>query len=132
MNTVQAVLPTMRAKGGGSIVNIGTTAMFDFNKNHTPYIAAKGAHLALTRGLATDLGADNIRVNMVSPGKIWTDRKSPQPDDFVPVARTRTPLGRNANADDVAGAVVFFASDLSRFITGVNLPVCGGFIMEGG
>jgi 3-oxoacyl-[acyl-carrier protein] reductase len=134
VNTVKAVLPAMRAQKRGSIVNIGTTSLYEGveDRKHTAYIAAKGALLALTHGLANDLGKDGIRVNMVSPGLTWRDRDQAQPENWAPEHRARTPLGRMANADDVAGAVVFYVSDLSAFVTGTHLPVCGGLVMAVG
>jgi 3-oxoacyl-[acyl-carrier protein] reductase len=132
VNATRAVLPTMRSRQCGSIVNLGTTSLLEMNDQQTPYIAGKGALLALTRGLARDLGPDGIRVNMVSPGTTWTDRERSQPDDFFPERRERTPMGRLVTAQEVAGAVVFFAADLSSFVTGVHLPVCGGMVMNGG
>jgi 3-oxoacyl-[acyl-carrier protein] reductase len=132
IHMVKAALPNMRNRKSGSIINIGTTSLSSMNFQQTPYIVGKGALLALTRGLARDLGPDNIRVNLVSPGTTWVDRTRPQPDDFAMEPRSQTPMGRLPNASEVAGAVVFFASDLSAFITGVHVPVCGGMVMNGG
>lgn len=128
----RAVLPDMRARRFGRIVNVGTTSLYELNERHTPYISAKGALLAFTRGLARDLGPDGICVNYVSPGLTWRDRTRPQPEDFGPRHRARTPLGRNPTADDVAKAILFLCSDLAGFITGVHLPVCGGLVMQVG
>lgn len=129
---VRAVLPDMRARRAGRIVNIGTTSLYELNERHTPYISAKGALLAFTRGLARDLGPDGICVNYVSPGLTWRDRTRPQPADFGPRHRARTPLGRNPTADDVAKAILFLCSDLAGFVTGVHLPVCGELVMQVG
>lgn len=128
----RAVLPDMRSRGRGRIVNVGTTSLYDLNERHTPYISAKEALLGLTRGLARDLGPDGITVNYVSPGLTWRDPEQPQPDTFGPRHRARTPLGRNPNADDIAKTILYFCSDLADFVTGVHVPVCGGLVMQVG
>ena len=127
----RAALPPMRAGRWGRIVLLGTTAMYELNQGHTPYLAAKGAMLALTRGRARDLGPDGITVNMVSPSLVWTG-EGPTPPDFGAAHRARGALGRLVTADDVAGAVVFLASPLAAAITGVQLPVSGGGPMHVG
>lgn len=127
----RAALPAMRDARWGRVVLLGTTAMYELNQGHAPYVAAKGAMLALTRALARDLGPDNVTVNMVSPGLVWTG-DGPAPDDFGEAHRARTALGRLATADDVAGAVVFLAGPLGDAVTGVQLPVSGGSPMHVG
>lgn len=127
----RAALPPMRAARWGRIVLLGTTSMYELNQGHTPYIAAKGAMLALTRGLARDVGGDGITVNMVSPSLVWTGDGTP-PADFEAAHRSRSALGRLATPRDVAGAVVFLASPLADGITGVQLPVSCGSPMHVG
>lgn len=129
--TVRAVLPDMRRARAGKIVNVGTTSLYDLNERHTPYISAKGALLAFTRGLARDLGPDNIAVNYVSPGLTWREDR-PQPEDFGPRHRARAAMGRNPDAVDVARVILFCCSDLASFVTGVHLPACGGLVMQVG
>jgi len=129
-NCCQAVLPTMVQQRYGRIINIGTTCMYDLNDASAPYITAKGGMVTMTRSLARDYGKFNITANMVTPGLVWTDLTNPQPVPHPSVHAQRTPLGRIANADDLAKACVFFASELADFITGVNLPVCGGMMMQ--
>lgn len=90
--------------------------------NDAGYNAAKGGVLQLTRYLATTL-APRTRVNAVSPGGIWRN----QPAAFHRRYRARTPLGRMATEEDLKGAVAFLASDLSRYVTGHNLVVDGGW-----
>ena len=131
-NCIRAVLPYMRKQKQGSIVNIGTASLYEGieDRCHTPYTSAKGALLALTHGLANDLGKDGIRVNMVSPAICWTQRPKLQPKSFFPDHRKRIPLlDRNVEAADVAKVIMFYASDLSGFVTGTHLPVCGGLVM---
>jgi NAD(P)-dependent dehydrogenase (short-subunit alcohol dehydrogenase family) len=100
------------------------------NYAHAPYITAKGALVTLTRSLARDYGKFNITANMVTPGLTWTDLEAPQPSPHPSPHAQRAPLGRVTTADDVAKACVFFASDLADFVTGANLPVCGGLVMQ--
>ncbi|MCC6169367.1 MAG: SDR family oxidoreductase [Caldilineaceae bacterium] len=130
-NTVRAVLPSMKATKWGRIINIGTTSMYTLNLDHTPYISAKGALLAMTRGLATDLGSHNICVNMISPGLVNPGPGTP-PEGWGQPHVSRTALGRNPTAIDVAGAVVFLASPLADAITGAHIPVCSGMLMHVG
>ncbi|MBC8231075.1 SDR family oxidoreductase [bacterium] len=129
-NCCQAVLPTMMSQRYGRIINIGTTSMWELNEAHAPYITAKGALVTMTRALARDYGKFNITANMVTPGLVWTNLTEPQQSPHPSPHAARTPLGRIANADDIAKACVFFASELADFITGVNLPVCGGMLMQ--
>lgn len=129
-NCCQAVLPTMAGQHYGRIINIGTTSIWDLNEAHAPYITAKGALVTLTRSLARDYGRFNITANMVTPGLVWTNLDAPQPAAHPSPHAQRAPLGRITTADDVAKACVFFASELADFITGANLPVCGGLIMQ--
>lgn len=130
-NTVRAVLPAMRARRWGRIINIGTTSMYELNTNHTPYITAKGALLAFTRGLARDLGSDNILVNMISPGLVYSGDGLP-PSGWGEPHASRTALGRNPTAREVAGAVTFLASPFADAVTGIQLPVACGLVMQVG
>jgi 3-oxoacyl-[acyl-carrier protein] reductase len=130
-HTVRAVLPGMKERHWGRIITIGTTSMYELNQHHTPYIAAKGALLALTRGLARDLGPDNICVNMVSPGLIYSGDGLP-PSDWGQPHAARTAMGRNPSAWEVAGAVAFLSSPWADAITGVQIPVSCGLLMQAG
>lgn len=122
----------LRASSSGSIVNIGSiyglhgpdwtlyedTAM----ANPAAYAVSKGGLLQLTRWLATTL-APNVRVNSICPGGIVRD----QPESFVKRYEARTPLGRMASEDDFRGAIAYLASDMSKYVTGQNLSVDGGW-----
>ena len=83
----------------------------------------------MTRHLAAELGPHNITVNMVSPGYTVTERQTPHNDDYLVDYLAHTPMGRYLRADEVAGAVVFMASDQAAFVTGANLPLSGGKVM---
>lgn len=128
----RAVVPAMRAQGGGSIVNIASINAIRGNLELTAYAASKGGMTAMTRVLAMELAPDNIRVNALCPGTVDT----PMNDQYLASVQDREaamdmlvakhPLGRIATADDVAWAALFLASDRASFITGVSLPVDGG------
>lgn len=124
-------LPQLRSRRRGRVILLGSTSMYELNREHTPYIAAKGALLALTRGLARDLGPDGVTVNMVSPSLVWTGEGEP-PAEFYQAHAARSALGRIPTAEEVAGAVVFLASPLAGAITGAHIPVSCGSPMHVG
>ena len=128
----RAVVPTMRAQGGGTIVNVASINAIRGNLELTAYGASKGGMAGMTRVMAMELAPDNIRVNALCPGTVDT----PMNDEYLaavedPKATTemlvaKHPMGRIATADDVAWAALFLASDRASFITGVSLPIDGG------
>ena len=122
----RAVAPGMRERKWGRIVNILSMALHGLPRSMAAYSTAKGALHSFTQALAVDLGPDNITVNAVSPGWIPVERHGPGTLPGRTATAARTPLGHLGTPDDVAGAVLFFASDLANFITGVEIPVCGG------
>ena len=125
----RAVLPAMKARGGGRIVNISSGVAFKGNPWFAHYVASKGAVLSLTRALATELGRHNVLVNSVAPGFTLSDGVVGNP---ALVAGAREPslrgrvLARDMMPSDVVGAVAFFAGPDSAFITGQTLVVDGG------
>lgn len=124
--TSRAVAPGMRERKWGRIVNILSMALHGQPRSMAAYSTAKGALHSFTQALAVDLGPDNITVNAVSPGWIPVERHGPSTLPGRAATAARTPLGHLGTPDDVAGAVLFLASDLANFITGVEIPVCGG------
>lgn len=130
-HTTQAVVPLMKARRSGCIVNIGSTAGIRPRPGLTWYNASKGAVNLLSKSMAAELGSDGIRVNAVCPVMSPTaliEQFLGVPD--TPEARAKVvagiPLGRMSTPEDVAEATLYLASDAARFITGVELPVDGG------
>lgn len=128
----KALLPQMRARGGGSIVNIGSIEGLAANPWHTAYCGAKAAVHGFTRAMAVDLGDDGIRCNAIAPGWINSDLSDQYIDAQADPAQARAgllkmhPVGRIGAPADIGGAVVFLASDAASFITGQVLVVDGG------
>ena len=128
----KGLTPLLRAADSASIINIASIyGMFgpDWSlyegtamSNPAAYGASKGGLIQFTRWLATTIAPD-IRVNAISPGGVFRN----QPEAFVQRYIAKTPLGRMAAEDDFCGAVAYFASDMSRYVTGQNLVVDGGF-----
>jgi NAD(P)-dependent dehydrogenase (short-subunit alcohol dehydrogenase family) len=129
---VREAAPALAASGHGAVINIGSTygivgpqpRLYEGTDlgNPAAYAASKGGLLQLTRWMATVL-APAVRVNAITPGGVWRQ----QPDTFVHRYEALTPLGRMATEEDFKGAVVYLASDLSRYVTGHNLVVDGGW-----
>jgi gluconate 5-dehydrogenase len=125
--------PRMKEHGGGSIINITSIAAELGLPNNPAYVSAKGALKQLTRSLAFDLGPYGIRVNNLGPGYFHTDmanRSWSDPERREARAR-RTLLGRWGEPEDLAGAIVFLASDASRYMTGQDLYIDGGWLAKG-
>lgn len=129
--TAQAAAPDMRAGKWGRIVNVLSIAAHDYPKGMGAYTTAKGAFASFTRAMAVEMGAWNVTVNSVSPGWIPVERHGPKTLPGRMVTAARTPMGHLGVPDDVAHAVAFLASDLAGFITGVEVPVCGGVHLIG-
>jgi len=126
------VIPHMVRNGGGSIINTGSGWSVKGGPRAVAYCAAKGAVLNLTRAMAIDHGRQNIRVNCVCPGDIDTPmladecRQLAQDHNQFMTEAANRPLGRIGSAGEVADAVLFLASDMSKWVTGAALVVDGG------
>lgn len=129
----QAVLPTMLEQKSGSIVCISSVSAQRGGGilGGPHYSAAKAGVLGLARAMAREYGGSNIRVNCVTPGLIATDiNKGKIPEDKRQGILEGIPLARIGEPNDVAGCVVFLASDLSKYCTGVTLDVNGGMLIH--
>ncbi|WP_081744969.1 3-oxoacyl-ACP reductase, partial [Arthrobacter sp. H14] len=131
LNTVQQALPGMRGQRFGRIINIGTNLFQNPVVPYHDYTAAKAALLSLTRTLAKDLGQHNIAVNMVSGGLLrTTDASAGTPEEVFEYIAASTPLGKVTTPAEFADAILFFASPWGRSVTGQNLVVDGGLVMD--
>ena len=127
LNLIQALTPHMKNESFGRIINIGTNLVQNPVVPYHDYTMAKAALLGLTRTFAKDLGPMNITVNMVSGGLLkTTDASAATPDFVFDAIAEMTPLQKVTTIQDFSDAVLFFASEQSRSITGQNLTVDGG------
>ncbi|MFG0250554.1 MAG: SDR family NAD(P)-dependent oxidoreductase [Phycisphaeraceae bacterium JB051] len=124
--TSQHAAKIMMTHGGGAIVNVGSNTAQRAIRGRCDYIAAKGGVEAMTRALALELGPKKIRVNVVSPGYINTNRWETLPAEHVVRRRDNLPLDNEATTQDVADAVFYMASPQARAITGTILTVDAG------
>ena len=128
LNACQAFGALLRERGG-AVVNVASQAALVSLPEQAAYTASKGAVAALTRSLAIDWAGHGVRVNAVAPGFTITPMTEAffENETFTRAATRRIPLGRLLRADEIAGAIVFLASPLASAITGVVLPVDGGW-----
>jgi NAD(P)-dependent dehydrogenase (short-subunit alcohol dehydrogenase family) len=129
----QAVLPAMRAAGSGSIICVSSVSAQRGGGilGGPHYSAAKAGVLGLARAMAREFGIDGIRVNCVTPGLIATDiNKGLIPEDRMKGILEQIPLNRIGEPADVAGCIVFLASPLAKYCTGVTLDVNGGMLIH--
>ena len=125
---MRAVIPSMVQSGGGSIVNVASVAALVGMTGSIPYQASKAAVLGLTRGAAVSYGRDGIRVNAICPGLVVTGMTQSASAESVEAMKAKIPLGRDGQPEEISATVVFLASDESSYITGVALPIDGGFV----
>lgn len=125
----RAVLPHMRATGGGSIINIGSVLSLLGARNRVAYSASKGAVMAMTKAMALDHAAENIRVNCIAPGIVATEMVEKFNTDEAARRRREAmhPMGRFGQPEEIASAAVFLASDESGWTTGSVITVDGGY-----
>jgi 3-oxoacyl-[acyl-carrier protein] reductase len=130
LNTVQAALPHFRAQGGGSVVNISTNLVYNPVVPYHDYTAAKAGLVGLTRTMAHELGRHGVRVNLVAGGLLkTTDASAATTDEVFDFVAQGTPLRRTISPEEFAEATLFFASPLSRVVTGQSISVDGGLTM---
>jgi len=127
----QAVLPALKKRTQGSIINIASDLVARPTIPYHEYTTAKSALIGFSRNLAAELGPLGIRVNCVAPGLVYpTDASLKTKEYFKEMIIAQTPLRRIAAPEDVAGPVLFLASDWSNFMTGQTLYVDGGLVMK--
>jgi 3-oxoacyl-[acyl-carrier protein] reductase len=128
-HTMRALAKGMMKRRGGRIINITSVVGLTGNKGQANYAASKAGLIGLTKAVAKEYASRNILVNCVAPGYIETDMTAALPAEAAAALLGAIPLGRLGQADDVAGAVLFLASDLARYVTGQVLVVDGGMVM---
>lgn len=121
----KAAAPIMKNQGGGTVINMSSMVSIYGQPAGCGYPASKYAVNGLTKSLARELGRDQIRVNAVAPGVTRTDMVAALPEEMVQKMAAAIPLGRIGEPEEVAGAVLFLASDLASYVTGTVLSVDG-------
>jgi 3-oxoacyl-[acyl-carrier protein] reductase len=129
-HAIRHAVPRLRARGGGSIVAVSSTAAQRGEAGHAHYAASKGALISLVKSLAVELGP-TIRVNAVAPGWVDTDMSAEAIAADREAILREIPLKRFATAGDVADAIAFLASDRARHVTAEVLNVNGGSVRCG-
>ena len=126
----QACVPHLKASGQGKIINISSdTALWGAPKLMA-YVASKGAILSMTRSMASELGADNICVNTISPGLTLVEATEYVPQSRHDLYVNGRAIQRQQLPQDVNGTAIYLLSDMSSFVTGQNIPVNGGFVFN--
>ncbi len=127
-----AVLPGMRAQSRGRIINVTSITLSGGWENLSPYVQSKGALLGLTRAWAREFGTHGITVNAISPGAFPTDAEKihPDPEAYQNFVLDQQAIKRRGTPDDIGAMLLFLASDAAGFITGQNIAVDGGWIMN--
>ena len=132
-NCCKAVVPAMRQSGGGSIVNVASLAATYGMPFALHYTTSKAAVIGLTRGLARELGRDNIRVNALAPSAVMTEGTAEffgdKLDRGLEVIRASQSIQRTLEPGDLTGTVAWLVSEASRFVTGQTIAVDGGTVM---
>jgi p-cumic alcohol dehydrogenase len=132
-NCCKAAVPAMRQSGGGSIVNIASLAATYGMPYALHYTTSKAAVIGLTRGLARELGRDNIRINAIAPSAVLTEGTSEflgeKFDKALEVIRNGQTIQRTLEPEDLVGTVMWLVGDGSRFVTGQTIAVDGGTVM---
>jgi 3-oxoacyl-[acyl-carrier protein] reductase len=127
-NTTKAITKIMMKQRSGSIINITSIVGVRGNAGQSNYAASKAGMIGFTKSVALELGSRGVRCNAIAPGFIETEMTGKLNPDVVKGWLDTIPLKRAGTGDDVANACIFFASDMSSYITGQTLNVCGGML----
>jgi 3-oxoacyl-[acyl-carrier protein] reductase len=127
-NLTKAVLMTMIKQKGGSIVNMSSVVGVSGNAGQSNYSASKAGIIGFTKSIAKEVGSRNIRCNAIAPGFILTEMTDKLPEDVKKEWAEKIPLKRGGTPDDVANTALYLASDLSSYVTGQTIHVCGGML----
>ncbi len=127
-NITKAVQRTMLKQRSGSIINISSIVGVQGNAGQANYAASKAGIIGFTKSIAKELGSRNIRCNAITPGFIETEMTDALDEKVVEEWRQQIPLKRGGTPEDVANAALFLASDMSTYVTGQAISVCGGML----
>ncbi|MBR8537581.1 3-oxoacyl-[acyl-carrier-protein] reductase [Carboxylicivirga mesophila] len=128
-NFTKAVQPTMLRQRSGSIVNMSSVVGVSGNAGQANYSASKAGMIGFTKSIAKELGSRGIRSNAIAPGFIITEMTGKLPEDVKKDWEAKIPLKRGGTPEDVANICVFLGSDLSAYVSGQTIHVCGGMNM---
>ncbi len=128
-NLTKAVIRPMLKAKAGSIINMSSVVGVSGNAGQANYAASKAGMIGFSKSVAQELGSRNIRCNAIAPGFIETEMTEVLDQKVVEEWRNSIPLKRGGTPEDVANATVFLASDMSAYVTGQTLHVCGGMLM---
>ncbi|MBU1368910.1 MAG: 3-oxoacyl-[acyl-carrier-protein] reductase [Bacteroidetes bacterium] len=128
-NLTKAVQRTMIKQRTGSIINMSSVVGVNGNAGQSNYSASKAGMIGFTKSMAAELGSRNVRCNAIAPGFIETEMTHKLPDDVRTQWVSTIPLRRSGKPEDVADVAVFLASELSAYVTGQVISVCGGMSM---
>ena len=125
-NFTRAVTPVMISQRAGSIINMSSVVGVSGNAGQANYAASKAGIIGFTKSVAKELGSRNIRANAVAPGFIITEMTGQLPESVRAEWASKIPLRRGGTPEDIARVCLFLASDLSAYVTGQTIHVCGG------
>ena len=127
-NMTKSVQRTMLKQRSGSIINMTSVVGVKGNAGQSNYAASKAGVIGFTKSIALELGSRNIRCNAIAPGFIETEMTEKLGEEVIANWRNSIPLKRGGSPEDVANATLFLASDLSAYVTGQTIHVCGGML----
>ena len=125
----KAVMPAMRERKSGSIVNIASVVAVAGQPGYLHYVATKGAVLSMTKALAKECGANGVRVNVIAPGFVITDATKDRPVEWQQSFLKSRAISREQRPEDLVGTALYLLSDLAGFVSGQTIVVDGGHIM---
>ncbi len=128
-NFIHAITPIMLKQKGGSIINMSSVVGLSGNAGQTNYSASKAGMIGLAKSIAKEVGSRGIRANCICPGFIITEMTGVLSDEVKQKWAEQIPLRRGGTPEDVANVAVFLGSDLSSYVSGQAIPVCGGMNM---